>query len=86
MRHAYVALIAHSSAPQIYAQKQAGHQRASTTEEIYNYVFREDTRDRVGREMVKVLARAQRTLDGNGKTPRRHRRGQDRARAARRAR
>ena len=86
MRHAYVALIAHSSAPQIYAQKQAGHQRASTTEEIYNYVFREDTRERVGREMVKVLARAQRTLDGNGKTPRRRRRGQGPARAVRRAR
>ena len=86
MRHAYVALIAHSSAPQIYAQKQAGHRRARTTEELYNYSFREDTRDRVGREMVKVLARAQRTLDGNGKTPRRHRRGLGRARAARRAR
>ena len=86
MRHAYVALIAHSSAPQIYAQKQAGHQRASTTEEIYNYVFREDTRDRVGREMVKVLARAQRTLHANGKTPRRRRRGQGPARAVRRAR
>jgi integrase len=67
MRHAYVALIAHSSAPQIYAQKQAGHQRASTTEEIYNYVFREDTRERVGREMVKVLTRAERKLDANEK-------------------
>jgi hypothetical protein len=86
MRHAYVALIAHSSAPQIYAQKQAGHQRASTTEEIYNYVFREDTRERVGREMVKVLTRGKRKLDGNGKTPRRRRRGQGPARAVPRAR
>jgi len=76
MRHAYVALIAHSLAPQIYAQKQAGHQRAATTEEIYNYVFREESRKRVGRRMVKVLERGQRMLDRSTK-PRRRRRGQD---------
>jgi integrase len=65
MRHAYVALLAHSTSPRIYTQTQLGHKRPTTADRIYNYVFGEEARARVGTEMMGVLDRAELELDGS---------------------
>jgi len=65
MRHAFVALLAHSSSPRIYTQTQAGHKRPTTADWIYNYVFGEEARERVGTGLMGVLDRAERRLDGS---------------------
>ena len=65
MRHACVALLAHSTSPRIYTQTQLGHKRPTTADWIYNYVFGEETRERVSAEMMGVLDRAGRKLDGS---------------------
>ena len=65
MRHACVALLAHSTSPRIYTQTQLGHKRPTTADWIYNYVFGEESRERVSTEMMGVLDRAERRLDGS---------------------
>lgn len=65
MRHAYVALLAHSSSPRIYVQRQAGHKRPTTADWAYNYVLEDEARDQVSAGLLGVLGRAQARLDGS---------------------
>lgn len=65
MRHAYVALLAHSSATRIYVQRQAGHKRPTTADWAYNYVLEDEARDQVAVGLLGVLGRAQARLDGS---------------------
>jgi len=65
MRHAYVALLAHSSSPRIYVQRQAGHKRPTTADWAYNYVLEDEARDQVSSGLLGVLERAQARLDGS---------------------
>jgi integrase len=61
-RHAYVALMAFTGAPLVYTRDQVGHRHHATTERLYNYVLRGETRLRVGQQLASTLvdARAQR--------------------------